>query len=95
MTTTLTFLNEVVAKHREEITSDSALARFLGVTRQAIHQYKQGQNMSVLVALKVAKVLEIDPLEPVAATLHAQAATEEEKEFWLQLYEKHKRRSTE
>lgn len=51
--------------------------------------------MSVLVALKVAKILNIEPLEPVAATLHAQAATEEEAEFWLRLYEEGKRRSTE
>jgi len=91
MKTTLEFLNEVVAMHRDKITSDSALARFLGVTRQAIHQYKQGQNMSVLVALKVANILGIHPLETVAATLHAQAATEEEAEFWLSLYEGHKR----
>ncbi|MGX4644444.1 helix-turn-helix domain-containing protein [Massilia sp. SYSU DXS3249] len=91
MRTTLDFLNEVVAKHRAEITSDSALARFLGVTRQAIHQYKQGQNMSVLVALKVAKILGIHPMETVAATLHAQAATEEERNFWLQVYQEHGR----
>jgi predicted transcriptional regulator len=95
MKTTLDFLNEVVAMHRDKITSDSALARFLGVTRQAIHNYKNGQTMSVLVALKVAKILGIEQMETVAATLHAQAATEEEAEFWKQLYEKHKRRSTE
>ena len=91
MKTTLDFLNEVVAMHRDKITSDSALARFLGVTRQAIHNYKQGQTMSVLVALTVAEILKIHPLETVAATLHAQAATEKEAAFWLDLYEKHKR----
>jgi predicted transcriptional regulator len=91
MKTTLDFLNEVVKAHPEKITSDSGLARFLGVTRQAIHQYKHGQNMSVLVALNVAKILGIDPMETVAATLHAQAATETEAEFWLHVYESHKR----
>jgi len=91
MRTTLDFLNEVVKAHPDKITSDSALARFLGVTRQAIHQYKQGQNMSVLVALKVAHILKINQMETVAATLHAQAATEEEAEFWLDQYKKHKR----
>jgi predicted transcriptional regulator len=95
MKTTLDFLNEVVAKHRDKITSDSALARFLGVTRQAINLYKKGQNMSVLVALHVAAILNVDPLETVAATLHAQSATEEEAVFWEKLYEDHKRRSTE
>lgn len=92
MRTTLEFLNEVVAMHRDEITSDSSLARFLGVTRQAIHQYKQGQNMSVLVALKVARILGCHAMEPVAATLHAQAATEDERDFWLTAYEEHRRR---
>lgn len=87
MRTTLEYLNEVVKKHAETITSDSALARFIGVTRQAIHQYKQGQNMNVRVALTVAKILEIDPLEPVAATLHAQAASAEEQDFWKAIYD--------
>lgn len=91
MRTTLEFLNEVVAMHRDQITSDSALARFLGVTRQAIHQYKQGQNMSVLIAIKLAKILQIDPMETVAATLHAQAATEEEREFWQKIYDTYRR----
>lgn len=91
MKTTIDFLNEVVAKHPATITSDSSLARFLGVTRQAVHQYKQGQNMSTLVALRVARTLGIHPLEPVAATLHAQAASDEEREFWLEMYEEHKR----
>jgi len=92
MRTTLDFLNEVVKRNAEVITSDSALAKFLGITRQAIHQYKKGQNMSVLVALKVAKALEIHPMEPVAATLHAQAESEEEKAFWLDAYEQHRRK---
>jgi len=87
MKTTLDYLNQVIRK-QEEITNDNQLARHLGITRQAIHQYKGGQNMSVLVAIKVALVLEIHPLETVAATLFAQAKTDLEREFWLGEYER-------
>lgn len=93
MKTTLQYLNEVVEMHRDEIASDSALSRFLGVTRQAIYQYKTGQNMSVLVAIKVARILGIHPMETVAATLHAQSATPEEQEFWEMAYLESKNRN--
>lgn len=91
MRTTLEFLNEVVGMHPDKINSDAQLARFLRVKRQAILNYKRGQNMSVLVAIRVAKILQVHPMETVAATLHAQSASEEEKEFWLEQYEKYKR----
>lgn len=87
MKTTLDYLNQVIKK-QEVIENDNQLARHLGITRQAIHQYKNGQNMSVLVAIKVAFALEIHPLEPVAATLFAQAKTEIERDFWLAEYER-------
>jgi predicted transcriptional regulator len=86
MKTTLDYLNEVI-KRAKVIENDNQLAAHLGITRQAVHQYKNGQNMSVLVAIKVAKQLEVDPVETVSATLHAQAKTETEKEFWMQLYQ--------
>lgn len=83
MKTTLDYLNQVIKSH-PEIQNDNQLASFLGITRQAIHQYKHGQNMSVLVALKVAAALTIHPMGPVSATLYAQAKTAEEKNFWEQ-----------
>lgn len=86
MKTTLDYLNQVIKQH-PEIGNDNQLATFLGITRQAIHQYKGGQNMSVLVALKIAHVLSLEPLEPVAATLSAQAKTDMEKDFWKRLYD--------
>lgn len=87
MKTTLDYLNEVIKRHGK-IANDNQLAMTLGITRQAVHQYKAGQNMSVLVALKVADQLEIPRLETVAATLHAQAKTEMERDFWLIVYSK-------
>lgn len=86
MKTTLDYMNEVIQKH-SEICNDNQLAVFLGITRQAVYQYKQGQNMSVLVALKIAADLCIEPLEPVAATMYAQARSEEERQFWTTMYQ--------
>lgn len=85
MKTTLDYLNEVISKH-SGIENDNQLALFLGITRQAIYQYKSGQNMSVLVAIRVASALGINPMEPVSATLCAQAKTEEEQIFWAEEY---------
>jgi hypothetical protein len=42
--------------------------------------------MSVAVALKVARVLDIDPTGPVFSTMYHQAGTDEEREFWLRLH---------
>lgn len=81
MKTTLDYLSLLTEKH-PRLTSDNKLAIYLGVTRQAISQYRKGQSMSVAVALKVAKALDIDPTEPVISTLYAQAGTDEERSFW-------------
>lgn len=85
MKTTLDYLNQVINKH-SGIENDNQLALFLGITRQAIYQYKHGQNMSVLVAIRIASALGINPMEPVSATLWAQAKTEEEQRFWADEY---------
>jgi predicted transcriptional regulator len=87
MKTTLDYLNQVIKK-QVGIENDNQLATYLGITRQAIHQYKQGQNMSVLVAIKVAFELEIHPLETVSATLYAQAKNDLERDFWREQYER-------
>lgn len=86
MKTTLDYLQAVTTKHAEKIRNDNTLAQFLGVTRQAISQYRKGQSMSVGVALKVARALDIDPEGPVFSTLYNQATTPEEKDFWLTCY---------
>lgn len=87
MKTTLDYLNEVIRRQQGCIGNDNQLALFLGITRQAVHQYKNGQNMSVAVALRVAKCLSLDPVETVSATMYAQAKTEEERIFWQTLHQ--------
>jgi len=85
MKTTLDYLNQVITEHRE-IENDNQLALFLGITRQAVYQYKGGRNMSVLVAIKVAVALGINPMETVSATLWAQAQSKEEQDLWAEEY---------
>lgn len=89
MKTTLDYMSDVTKKY-PDLTSDNRLAKHLGLTRQAVSNYRRGQSMSVLVALKIAKLLDIDPMEPVAATLAAQSPTELERVFWTRWYEDHR-----
>jgi predicted transcriptional regulator len=91
MKTTTDYLSDLTKQH-PELTSDNKLAIFLGITRQAISQYRKGQSMSVAVALKVARALKIDPADPVFSTMYAQAATDEEREFWRQMLETYRPR---
>jgi predicted transcriptional regulator len=86
MKTTIDYLSAVQAKH-PELTSDNKLAQQLGLTRQAISNYRRGQSMSVQVALRVAIILELNPMEPVAATMAHQAGSREEQLFWFRWYE--------
>lgn len=86
MKTTLDYLQAVTAKHPERIKNDNTLAAFLGITRQAVSQYRKGQSMSVAVALKVAHALDIEPAGPVFSTMYFQATTKEEKEFWIECF---------
>lgn len=86
MKTTVDYLNEVIKK-AGTVENDNQLALHIGITRQAIYQYRRGQNMSVEVAIRVAEKLGIDPLETVAATLHAQAKNAVEIAFWAELYQ--------
>lgn len=85
MKTTTDYLDMIQQQYGEETRNDNRLATKLGVTRQAISQYRKGQQMSVAVALKVADLLGIDPAEPVFASLYHQAATQQEREFWTRL----------
>lgn len=86
MKTTLDYLQAITNTDPERIKNDNQLAIRLGVTRQAISQYRKGQSMSVGIALKVARLLKIDPTGPVISTMYHQAGTEEERDFWLDCY---------
>jgi predicted transcriptional regulator len=86
--TTQNYLDEITRQH-EDLRSDAALGRVLGVTRQAVYQYRRHTSMSVYVAVRIAMVLDIDPMETIAAAMYEQARGEEYKQFWGDLWTIH------
>jgi hypothetical protein len=79
--TTVEFLDEVKRNHR--VPSDYALAKLLYITRQQVSLYRtQGNTFSDLTALRVAELLEIEPMAVIAARNVERAKRTEEKTLW-------------
>lgn len=74
------------AKKRLGITSDYAFAQHLGVTRGAVSLLVNGKViMSDETAIKIAHILDIDPLELMAAANRERAKTPEAEAVWAGL----------
>jgi len=77
------------AKCKLQIESDYALAKRLGITTAAISQYQTGKRViDPYTAAKLAEVLEIDPMEIVAAAEEEREKDEKKREFWRTLSRK-------
>lgn len=59
------------------ISSDYALAKALGISFQSISRYKNGGTFDNLMALRVADLLQLPPLEVITDQRAAQGATRE------------------
>lgn len=70
-------------KNRYDLPSDYAIAKMLGIARQRMTAYRAGsESFSDSTALRVAELLDLDPLE-VALSAHAQRAkAPEERALW-------------
>jgi len=87
MQTTQDFLDAV--KSKVGIESDYKLAQTLDVSRAAISKYRNnGDSLSDETALKVASVLEIEPIMVIAAIHAEKAKTEETKKVWSALLQR-------
>jgi transcriptional regulator with XRE-family HTH domain len=76
-------------KTRLGIESDYALAKALGVTQQAVSSYRSGNSkINDDVALSVAEILGINPLQVIAAANAERAKTPEAKARWSSVMEK-------
>jgi predicted transcriptional regulator len=82
---TIFYIDEILIR-RPAIKTDAALARELGITKQAIGIYRQGGAMNVYVAVRIARMLDLNPMETISATMHQQAKTEAERQFWRDEY---------
>lgn len=76
-------------KVRRGIESDYALAKVLGITQQAVSSYRAGNSkISDDVALTVAEILQLNPLQVIALANAERAKTEAQKARWLDVMEK-------
>ena len=87
MKTTKIYVDEVACLYAK-VKNDSHLATLLGVKRQTLSQYRHGQSMSVLMAVRIADMLQLDPMETIAVTMYEQSRKDEDRTFWLHQYEK-------
>lgn len=78
---TVNFLDAIKTRYR--LPSDYALAHFLGVSKAVISSYRvRKSRLDDAIALKVAKLLELDP-GYVAACIHAERARRDDvREMW-------------
>lgn len=84
---TLDYLQEV--KTRLGITSDYALAKALGITQSTISGYRAGRSrIDDDVALTIADILRIHPLQVIAAANAERAKTPEQRARWSGVMEK-------
>jgi len=83
-TTTQEYLDAIKARY--DLRSDYRLAKFMGITHQAVTQYRtKGTTFSDEVALKVAELLEL-PEGKVLADMQAERARSERvKAVWRML----------
>ena len=79
--TTIDFLEAI--KQRHGVSSDYAVSKLLGVTRQSVSHYRRGVNgFEDLVALRVAELLELDPLAVIAARNAERAKRMDVRKIW-------------
>jgi transcriptional regulator with XRE-family HTH domain len=76
----------VEVKRKLNLTSDYSLAKVLGVGTNTISQYQnQKRVMDDTMALRIAEILEIDPMKIIAAA-NADRETGKAKEKWESFY---------
>ena len=84
MKTSLDYLNDVKAAYR--LDSDYALAPILGITKQEVSKLRNRKAyMGDSTALKVARLLEINPAETMASAHAERAKNPEEKAVWASI----------
>lgn len=84
---TIEYLDAV--KAARQITSDYALAKVLGITQSTISGYRAGRSrIDDDVALTIAEILGVHPLQVIAAANAERAKTPEQRARWSGVMEK-------
>ena len=84
-----TYLDQLVEKR--EFSSDTELARYLGISRQHLSRVRKTGVMSDEKCLQVARDLDIDPLELFSYMRAQKAHSDEVREIWFDMHRKTKR----
>ncbi|WP_080492206.1 helix-turn-helix domain-containing protein [Burkholderia ubonensis] len=81
MKTTVQYLDAL--KKRLDLPSDYAAAKVLGVTRQAVSKYRNGQSVfDEATAIRAAELLDLDPLEVISACKAESAPDARVRRVW-------------
>jgi transcriptional regulator with XRE-family HTH domain len=81
---TIRYIEE--AKEKLGVSSDYAIAKKLGISRQAFSQYKHGERIiDDYTAAKLAEVLGVEPIEVIAAANAEREKDSAKVEFWRRL----------
>jgi predicted transcriptional regulator len=91
--TTADYLDRIIADsltNNRSIRYDTDIAKALDLTKTSLSMYRHGHNMSVTVALKIAEILRIHPMETISATMARQSTKEADRKAWEYYYEKYK-----
>jgi len=87
MRTTTDWLGIVAQEYQAE--SKAALARLLSVSRSSISQQQHGiYSISIQTAVKIADLLGVYPMLVIASSMHDQARTDDERQFWQAVYDR-------
>jgi plasmid maintenance system antidote protein VapI len=86
MRTTNEYLDDI--KKKLAITSDYALAKALGVSKQTVSRWSQGKgHFDDEIAVRVASILGLHPGIVILDTHHARAKTPAEATVWMEIFE--------
>ena len=84
MKTAAEWLDAIKRKHK--VTSDWAVSKLLETDHAAISHYRAGRRaFDPYMAVKVAALLDLDPLKVIASAEAERARTDDKKEFWKRL----------
>lgn len=87
MKTTAEYLDAV--KAALNLPSDYALAKHWGVSKQDVSEYRSGKRtLGEERAIAVAKILGINPAEPLIASHAERAKTDAAREVWTALFDR-------
>lgn len=75
-----------LARERQGGASDYRIAKLLGVPQTTVSNYRTGRSLPANpIAMRLAALAEVDPLQAVVAVNLERAGTAEEREIWQKL----------